>query len=263
MAYLAGKRTGEPFTKDDITLLGTLGAHLAQALRNAQLFKARKQQHLEAIEALAASIEAKDGYTGEHCARMVSRAEAIALQLGLDPEEVEVVRLGAVLHDVGKIGIPNSILNKPGRLTSEEFEIMKKHTLIGARIISKVRGLSQVSDIVRHHHERYDGKGYPFGLSGTDIPLGARIVSVVDTYGAMTEDRVYRVAPGHDRAVEELQRCVGTQLDPLIVETFLLALETSPELVAPPWQQSIDITSALRAAGHANGGEAQPAGRAG
>ena len=230
MLCLAGKRTGERFTKDDLSLLNTLGSQAALAVYNAQLHEAREQALLDTITALAHAIEAKDGYTIQHCEKMTGRAVAVARAIGLPAQEVENVRLGAILHDIGKIGIPDAVLNKPGKLTPEEYEVIKEHAAIGARIVQSVGALQGVVPIVLHHQERYDGSGYPLGLQGEEIPLGARIIGVVDTYGAMTEDRVYRKAPGHDKALEELQRLAGKQFDPNLVEAFVQLLEERPDL---------------------------------
>jgi putative nucleotidyltransferase with HDIG domain len=230
MLCLGNKRTGESFTKDDLALLGTLSTQASLAIYNAQLFEAQREALLGTIEALAHAIEAKDGYTIKHCERMTERATALAQAMHLPDHDVENIRLAAILHDIGKIGIPDSILNKPGRLTPEEYETMKEHPVIGARIVQSVGALTGVVSIVKHHHERYDGSGYPEKLEGTDIPLGARIIGVVDTYGAMTEDRVYRSAPGHRKAVEELTNLSGKQFDPEIVLAFLRLLEVRPDL---------------------------------
>ncbi len=230
MLCLGNKRTGEHFTKDDLALLGTLSTQASLAIYNAQLFEAQRQALIGTIEALAHAIEAKDGYTIQHCERMTERATALAQAMNLPAHEVENIRMGAILHDIGKIGIPDSILNKPARLTPEEYEIMKEHPVIGARIVQSVGALTGVVSIVKHHHERFDGSGYPDRLKGTDIPLGARIIGVVDTYGAMTEDRVYRAAPGHRKAVEELASLAGKQFDPELVTAFLLLLDVRPDL---------------------------------
>src|SRR5205823_8561760 len=189
---LGGKRTGERFTKDDLSLLSTLGSQAALAIYNAQLYEAREQALLDTIGALAHAIEAKDGYTIKHCENMTDRAIVLAQAMGLSHKEVENIRMGATLHDIGKIGIPDAVLNKPGRLTAEEYELMKQHAAIGALIVQSVGALQDVVPIVRYHQERYDGSCYPDGLKGEEIPIGARIIGVVDTYGAMTEDRVYR-----------------------------------------------------------------------
>ncbi|MGA7730038.1 MAG: HD domain-containing phosphohydrolase [Chloroflexia bacterium] len=230
MLCLGNKRTGEHFTKDDLALLGTLSTQASLAIYNAQLFEAQREALLGTIEALAHAIEAKDGYTIKHCERMTERATALAQAMCLPDHDIENIRLAAILHDIGKIGIPDSILNKPGRLTPEEYETMKEHPVIGARIVQSVGALTGVVSIVKHHHERYDGSGYPERLKGIDIPLGARIIGVVDTYGAMTEDRVYRPAPGHRKAVEELTNLSGKQFDPEIVLAFLRLLEVRPDL---------------------------------
>jgi putative nucleotidyltransferase with HDIG domain len=227
---LTGKKTGERFTRDDLSLLKTLGSQAALAIYNAQLHEAREQALLDTITALAHAIEAKDGYTIQHCEKMTGRAVALAQALGLPRQEVENVRLGAILHDVGKIGIPDAVLNKPSKLTPEEYEIIKEHAAIGARIVQSVGALKGVVPIVHHHQERYDGSGYPLGLSAEDIPIGARIIGVVDTYGAMTEDRVYRKAPGHQAAIEELQRLAGKQFDPIVVRAFVQLLAENPDL---------------------------------
>ncbi len=230
MLCLAGKKTGERFTKDDLSLLSTLGSQAALAIYNAQLHEAREKALLDTIAALARSIEAKDGYTIQHCENMTGRAVAVAQALSLTRQEVDSIRMGAILHDIGKIGIPDAILNKPDKLTSEEYEEIKKHAAIGAGIVQSIGALHDVVPIVLHHQERYDGSGYPDRISGTNIPIGARIIGVVDTYGAMTEDRVYRKAPGHSRAVDELQCLAGKQFDPTVVDTFIRLLEERPEL---------------------------------
>jgi HD-GYP domain-containing protein (c-di-GMP phosphodiesterase class II) len=230
MLCLAGKRTGERFTRDDLALLSTLGSHASVAIHNAQLAATREQVLLDTIAALAFAIEAKDGYTSEHCERMMDRAVAIAQVLGLPRQEIENVRLGAILHDVGKIGIPDAVLNKPARLTPDEYETMKQHPAIGAGIVQSVGALKGVVPVVLHHQEKYDGTGYPAGLVGEDIPIGARIIGVVDAYGAMTEDRIYRKAPGHTYALSELKMFSGKQFDPVVVEAFIRLLEERPEL---------------------------------
>jgi putative nucleotidyltransferase with HDIG domain len=232
---LGGKRTGERFTRDDLSLLSTLGSQAALAIYNAQLYEAREQALLDTIAALAHAIEAKDGYTIQHCEKMTGRAVALAQAMELSNDEIENIRMGAILHDIGKIGIPDAVLNKPGRLTPEEYELMKQHAAIGARIVQSVGALQGVVPIVRYHQERYDGSGYPEGLKGEIIPVGARIIGVVDTYGAMTEDRIYRPTPGHDAALAELKRLSGRQFDPMVVSAFIDLLDERPDLaeIAP------------------------------
>ncbi|MEO8285062.1 MAG: HD domain-containing phosphohydrolase [Chloroflexota bacterium] len=231
---LGGKKTGERFTKDDLSLLSTLGSQAALAIYNAQLYEAREQALLDTIGALAHAIEAKDGYTIQHCENMTGRAVTLAQVMGLPAKEVENIRMGATLHDIGKIGIPDAVLNKPGKLTADEYDLMKQHAAIGARIVQSVGALQDVVPIVRYHQERYDGSGYPEGLKGEAIPMGARIIGVVDTYGAMTEDRVYRATPGHEKAIAELTRLAGQQFDPVVVNAFVRLLEERPDLAELP-----------------------------
>ena len=236
---LGGKKTGERFTQDDTSLLSTLGSQAALAIYNAQLYEAREQALLDTITALAHAIEAKDTYTINHCENITDRAVALAQALSLPRQEVENIRLGSILHDVGKIGIPDAILNKPSKLTDEEYETIKQHAQIGARIVQSVGALQGVVPIVRHHQERYDGQGYPDGLVGEEIPIGARIIAIVDAYGAMTEDRVYRKALGHEKALNELRRNAGTQFDPYVVTTFIRILKEQPELAEIPTEDSL------------------------
>ncbi|MDQ3707497.1 MAG: HD domain-containing protein [Chloroflexota bacterium] len=236
---LGGKKTGERFTQDDMSLLSTLGSQAALAIYNAQLYEAREQALLDTITALAHAIEAKDTYTINHCENITDRAVALAQALALPRQEVENIRLGSILHDVGKIGIPDAILNKPSKLTDEEYETIKQHAQIGARIVQSVGALQGVVPIVRHHQERYDGQGYPDGLVGEEIPIGARIIAIVDAYGAMTEDRVYRKALGHEKAINELRRNAGTQFDPRVVNAFIRILKEQPELAEIHTEDSV------------------------
>lgn len=175
----------------------------------------------EVVDALAAAVDAKDSYTCGHSERVAEMSLAIAKDMNLSDEEQYLIHIGAHLHDVGKIGIPDAIMSKPGRLTNEEFKLIKDHPMIGYHIVSKVKILQTVSLIVRHHHERMDGGGYPDGLSGTDIPLGARIVAVADAFDAMTTNRTYKVSMSISDALQELINCSGTQFDRQIVAVFV------------------------------------------
>lgn len=186
------------------------------------------------VVALANAIEVRDENTGRHSEEIGSYAQELALRLGLGPEEAHLVKLGAVLHDIGKIGIPDSILSKPGRLSPEETRIMRSHPDIGAEIMRGLDGLEALIPLIRHHQERYDGGGYPDGLRGEEIPLGARIIAVVDAYQAMTSDRPYRKARPPEEAVAELVRNSGTQFDPRVVSAFLKLLNVSPPAALPP-----------------------------
>ncbi len=204
---------------------GSLSA-IAEALSMrdalAQLNRGRDQQVIELVDA----IEAKDHYTVGHVHRVGSLAFEMGKHLGLAATELREVVLAAQMHDVGKIHTPTAILQKPGALTNEETAEMQRHTLFGGDIAGRVRALRAVSGAVRAHHERYDGRGYPDGLRGEAIPFAARIVSVADTYDAMTTNRPYREALSHEAAVAEIRRVRGTQLDPLCVDAFLAMFES-------------------------------------
>jgi len=152
-------------------------------------------------------------------------ALAVGRQLGMNAHELEDLRYGAILHDIGKIGVPDQVLKKPTGLEAQEWEIIRQHPLIGAKILEPVAHLTGAARIVRHHHERYDGTGYPDGLAGEAIPLGARILAVVDAYCAIEDERVYKPARSREEAVAELKRCAGSQFDPHLVEIFLQLLE--------------------------------------
>jgi len=182
--------------------------------------------HFATVEALATAIDAKDQVTHEHVRRVQIYAEGLGRLFNLPEAEIEALRAGALLHDIGKLGVPDHILNKPGKLTPAEFEKMKIHTTIGARILERVRFPYPVVPIVRYHHERWDGKGYPEGLSDTAIPLTARILAVVDCFDAVREDRAYRGALSREEACQLLQAQSGKHFDPEIVATFITHLPT-------------------------------------
>jgi putative nucleotidyltransferase with HDIG domain len=160
-----------------------------------------------------------------HLAAVMALAEAVAAQLELPPAEIEQVRLAAQLHDVGKVAIPEAILKKPGPLDDQEWSFISSHTIIGERILSAAPALAEVAELVRASHERWDGKGYPDGLQGEQIPVGSRIVSVCDSFDAMTSNRAYRLAMTPQDAVAELERCAGSQFDPLVVDAFVAMLQ--------------------------------------
>jgi diguanylate cyclase (GGDEF)-like protein/putative nucleotidyltransferase with HDIG domain len=172
-----------------------------------------------AAASLAKAVDARDTYTGSHSSRVAELSAWIAQRLGLDQEQVELTRLAGSLHDLGKLAIPEEILRKPGPLTQPERLVLERHPQIGHRMLESL-GVDPVADWVLHHHERWDGSGYPDRLSGDAIPLGARIIFVADAYDAMTSDRAYRGRLTPRAAVEELERCAGSQFDPQIVEVF-------------------------------------------
>ncbi len=219
------------FSQADIELVTILSRQAAVVLDNLQLLEEitknthdLEQAHFNTIQALAEALETKDIYTRHHSERTVEHALMIADELSLSSKDKECIRYAAILHDIGKIGVPEIILNKPAQLTPDEYELMKKHPVMGAAIVEQVEFLAPVVPLVRHDHERWDGEGYPDRLRGERIPLGARIVAVVDAYDAMTTDRVYRKAPGKAFAVEELKKCSGSQFDPMVVEAFFKGL---------------------------------------
>jgi diguanylate cyclase (GGDEF)-like protein/putative nucleotidyltransferase with HDIG domain len=178
-----------------------------------------------AIGALALALSERDRNTGEHAEQVVALAGAVARRLNVDAEEVERIAAAALLHDIGKVAVPDSILSKPGPLNDEEWHVMRNHSVVGERILRAVPGLGPVARMVRHGHESYDGSGYPDGLRGEEIPLGSRIVMACDAYDAMTSHRPYRDALGHSAAIAELQANAGTQFDPRVVDALVGYLE--------------------------------------
>lgn len=178
----------------------------------------------EIVTSLSSALDARDHYTNGHSERVIEFAKKIAYELQMSGKQIEELEYLCLLHDIGKIGIPDHILNKPGKLTDEEFEIMKRHPEIGEKIVSPIEAMQNLKPLIRHHQEFYSGSGYPDGIIGEAIPLACRILSVVDTFDAMTSDRPYRKALPKETAIEELRRCSGTQFDPQIVELFIRIL---------------------------------------
>jgi ribonuclease P protein subunit RPR2 len=196
-------------------------AERARARELEDALDALQESYLATVRTLAFIVEAKDSSTREHLERTHDYARALARVVMPDTEVSPELTYGFLLHDVGKVGIPESILCKPGPLTDEEYEVMKTHPLIGVQIVAPIKFLAGAVDVIRCHHERWDGRGYPDGLAAEDIPLGARIFSVCDTFDAMTSDRPYRRALPFDDAVSEIERCGGTQFDPEVVDAFV------------------------------------------
>ncbi len=195
-------------------------AERARAHELEEALGALRENYLATVRTLAFIVEAKDASTREHLERTHDYARALA-RVVTAVEPGDELSYGFLLHDVGKVGIPESILCKPGPLTPEEYEVMKTHPLIGVQIVAPIRFLGDAVQVVRCHHERWDGRGYPDGLAGEDIPLGARIFSVCDTFDAMTSDRPYRRALPFDDAVSEIEAGAGTQFDPEVVRSFV------------------------------------------
>jgi putative nucleotidyltransferase with HDIG domain len=190
-------------------------------VRTFDLVEQQRSLFLSTVKSLASAIDAKDEYTRHHSTRVTEFSMKIAAKMGFSEKELGDLELAALLHDVGKIAVPESILNKPGKLTKEEFELIKEHPVRGEAILSPVIELKEIARIVRSHHERYDGTGYPDRLKGREIPLSARIMTIADTYDSITSERPYRKAASHRYAVKEIIACSGTQFDPEVVENFL------------------------------------------
>ena len=210
----------ENFSEDDVRRMRLFAGPLAQALDNARLYAAQQQLFVETVTALAEAVEMRDPYTGGHLHRVVAYSLLLGRELGLEPEVLETLALGATLHDIGKIGVPDHVLLKPSRLDPAELAIMQRHTVDGAEIVSRIESLAEILEIVRSHHERMDGSGYPDRLPGDEIPLLARIVAVADTFDAMTTSRPYRTALALDVAAAEIRRHAGSQHCPTVVAAF-------------------------------------------
>ena len=199
-----------------------------------------KKEYLNMIQALCELIELKNPYTRRHSQKVTKYAVEIAKEMRLSLEEIEQVHQSGLIHDIGKVGISDDILNKPGRLTDEEFAEIKKHPVLGIKVLKHLRLLQPEMSIVVHHHERWDGNGYPNKLQGNKIPRASRILAVADSFDAMLTTRPYRNAQPIDYAISELHRCSGTQFDPEVVEAFLSVLKKNPDIIEV--DQSLELT---------------------
>ncbi|MCX7725683.1 MAG: HD domain-containing protein [Chitinispirillaceae bacterium] len=214
------------FLSENLSLLNSLVGQTRIALTNTKLYSDMKENYIRTIKALAIAVDAKDTYTHGHSENVMNIAYEIAQELSIDEKTKGCIRDAGLLHDIGKIGIPGYILNKPGPLTYEEFNgIMKTHSTLGANIVKEVPFLRELYKLILYHHEHYDGKGYPEGLKGEQIPLGARILHVADAFEAMTSDRPYRKSLGRKEAIRRLIEGSGKQFDPAIVAAFLRVAE--------------------------------------
>jgi putative nucleotidyltransferase with HDIG domain len=222
---VGSREPGFRFTSDDVRLLSTIANHATIAVGNIELFSSLQEAYIATVRALAAAVDAKDPYTRGHSDRVSDYSMSIAERLDLSTEQRTALEMAAYLHDIGKIGIREEILLKPGRLSDDEMAQMRHHPLIGANILKPVAFPWAIAPIVRHHHEHWDGRGYPAGLRGEEIPLLARILTAADAYEAMTSDRPYRRGRSADEAVAELKRCSGTQFDPRVVDAFISVLK--------------------------------------
>lgn len=213
---VANKRSGD-YSKEDTELLLSIGRHAGLAMENRRLHCELSDSFLSTIAVLADAIEAKDAYTRGHCESVSKVAVEVGRRLGFKGQELEHIRYAALLHDVGKIGIPDGILLKPGKLLPEEFTMIQRHATIGRDLVARVPSLASIAPIILHHHERIDGSGYPAGLGGEAINLSSRIIGVVDAFDAMTTPRPYREPVSFEEALVELDRCAGTQFDQQVV----------------------------------------------
>ncbi len=224
------KRSHEIFTKEDLRLVEGIADQASIAVENARLYSNLRGVYLQIIAALTSIIEVKDHYTKGHSERVTTYAVELAKKMGFSSSQIEVIRLACQLHDLGKIGVHENILTKPGKLSKEEWEEIKLHPLKGAEILKPLTFLNDVIRLIEQHHERFDGKGYPYGNKGDSIDLRARIMAVADSFDAMTTNRSYAKALSIEEAIEELQRCKGTQFDPDVVDAFVSLLKENPDL---------------------------------
>ncbi|MFH1776293.1 MAG: HD domain-containing phosphohydrolase [Candidatus Omnitrophota bacterium] len=226
------KRSGEPFTKEDFGFIKGLTNEAAIAVENARLYTSLTETYIRTVKALTSAIDAKDHYTRNHSEHVTRYAVEIAKEMGLGEKDTENIRLACQLHDLGKIGVHDYILTKNDKLTPGEWAEIKLHPGKSAEILSPLVFLGDVIEFVKQHHERYDGQGYPTGLKGEEIKVGARIISVADSFDAMVTVRPYRETGfTKDMAMSEVKKCSGTQFDPKVVEAFLRVLDKNPELI--------------------------------
>jgi HD-GYP domain-containing protein (c-di-GMP phosphodiesterase class II) len=214
----------EAFDDADAALVEAIAAGLGVAIHRASLVSELERAFMDVLGVLTSTVEAKDSTTAAHGDHVAQLAERVALRMGLGPEQARDVRHAAMLHDVGKVAVPSEILLKPGPLTREEWEVMRQHVVVGGALLERVEAFSHLAPIVRASHERWDGEGYPDGLSGEGIPLAARIVAACDTYDAIITERPYRPAASKETAIAELRRVAGRQLDDRVVIALLAEL---------------------------------------
>ncbi|MFH1783451.1 MAG: HD domain-containing phosphohydrolase [bacterium] len=225
------KISKEPFTPDDLRILQAIAQEASVAIENARLYKDLQDHYVRTIASLVKAIDAKDYYTHGHSQNVTRYAVAIAKDLGIENDELENINRASQLHDLGKIGIHDYILTKPGKLTKEEWDEMRQHSEKGAEILKPLGFMNGVVDLVRHHHERFNGGGYPDGIKGDKIALGARIITVADVFDALLSDRPYRKGFDLATAINIIKESSGTQFDPRVVNSFLKVIDETPEII--------------------------------
>ncbi|MCE5249099.1 response regulator [bacterium] len=225
-------RNNYHITDDDVSLLKAIADQASVSIKNAELFSGQQKMFRETIEALATAIDSRDHYTGGHSFMVTQYSIAIAERMGFDEKQLDLIQISGLLHDIGKIGISDAILNKPDRLTDEEMGVIKAHPILGMTIIDSINALKPVAKIIYHHHEHYDGKGYPEGIKRDDIPLMSRILTVADIFHALTSDRIYRKAMPLEKALSIMREEMGTTMDPEIGKIFFELVEE--EKILPP-----------------------------
>jgi HD-GYP domain-containing protein (c-di-GMP phosphodiesterase class II) len=232
--YVDNRQSRDAFDEHDLELLAAIGNQAGVAIQRVGLLSELENLFFSSIRSLVAAVDRKDGYTHGHSERVTAFALKLGKALSMSEHEAEVLQLAGLLHDLGKIGVPERVLNKPGELTDEEFDEMKLHPVHGAEIISNIQSpyMSEIVPAVRYHHESWDGKGYPEGLKGAKTPLSARVLALADAFDAMTSDRPYRKGFSTERAAEIVRDCSGTQFDPELAKVFL-RLHERGELILP------------------------------
>jgi putative nucleotidyltransferase with HDIG domain len=220
----------QAYTRDDEVILSTLANQTAVVVENARLYEDLENTFVQTVVTLANAIDMRDTYTSSHSQRIAEWGAEIARVLGCTKQEIQAIYWGGLLHDIGKIGIPDAILRKQGKLDASEWDVIRKHTILGAQLVSPIKKLMDVAPIIECSHERLDGSGYPHGLKGDEIPLGARIIGVVDSYSAMRDERSYKKSISHQDAIAELKTNSGKLFDPQVISVFLYVLKNSDEI---------------------------------
>jgi putative nucleotidyltransferase with HDIG domain len=232
--FTGPKLSSEDYSEYDLDIMTFIANSVGIGMENSRLLSQLKLTYLQTLRSLISIVEAKDPYTKGHTERVASYAMALANRLDMPEEDLRRIMFAALLHDIGKMGVLDAIINKPGPLSEEEWVLMRAHPVVGAAIVEKMEFLKGTVEIVRHHHESWNGRGYPDGLEGEDIPFGARIVTVADSFDAMTTDRPYRRALSIDEAVRRLEECAGVQFDARLVKAFVAYVREKGEDLAIP-----------------------------